>query len=207
MFKEIFVKIKTEKDYDVCGFDIDYKIIVDKENSKVILQFEESDSTEDWINNFSFIPYPLKLENKIVWTTLGYARAYKSTKGKPVKEFMSVCLQYPNFKWCIYGWSFGSAMAKIAARHFYIRSDVSIHYLITYGDVKTWLNPFVKKICKWADNIFEFVTINDFVTWCVPFYHRENKCRVGGKFGIKSILNTPYNHQHYENYDYSEYEN
>lgn len=39
MFKEIFVKIKTEKDYDVCGLDIDYKIIVDKKNSKVILPY------------------------------------------------------------------------------------------------------------------------------------------------------------------------
>lgn len=207
MFKEIFVKIKTEKDYDICGLDVDYKIIVDKKHSQVILQFEESDSTEDWINNLSFIPHPLKLEDKVVWTTSGYARAYKSTKNKPIKEFISVSLQYPDFKKCIRGWSFGSAMAKIAARHFYIKSNSSIDYLITYGDVKTWLNPFVKRMGKtWAKKIFEFVTVNDFITWCVPFYHRENKCRVGDKFKLKSILNTSYNHQHYENYNYDKYE-
>lgn len=207
MFKEIFAKIKTEQNYEVCGIDINYKIIVDKEQSQVILQFQESNSTEDWINNFSFFPHPLKLEDEIVWTTSGYARAYKSTKDKPLKEFISVCLQYPDYKKCIRGWSFGSAMSKIAARHFYIKNKFPVDYLITYGDVRTWLNPFVSKIGKnWAKNIFEFVNVNDFVTWCVPFYHREKKCKVGGKFKIKSILNTSYNHHHYENYNYDKYE-
>lgn len=198
-----FYDIKHTSDYKVIGLDIDYKIIVDNKNKMVILQYEESDSNLDWINNFLFIPCPLKLDNKIVWTTLGYARAYKSTENKPLDEFISTAFLHPDYKFCIRGWSFGSAMAKIAARHFNIRVSRELDELTTFGDVKCFLNPFKKPYCK---RVREYWTPNDLVAHhCVPFYHSDKGCRykVGPKLNVFSeLFKTEYYHTHYEEYDY-----
>ncbi len=210
-----FYDIKQTKDYKTVGEDIDYKIIVDDEKKEVVLQFEESDSREDWKHNFQFLPWPLKLadekrkKSKIVWTTRGYACAYKSAKGIPVEELLEEARDHLDYKIVLRGWSFGSAMAKIAARHLIVLfkklgPDI-IDELTTYGDVKCWANPFysAKKYCK---RIREYVTANDLVTWAVPFYRRDTKCKVGPRFSICRLFQTEYNHTHYEEYDYSKYE-
>ena len=218
-----FYDIKQTKDYQTVGEDIDYKIIVDDKKKEVVLQFQESDSREDWKHNFQFLPWPLKLtgngiklgskgakdKGKIVWTTRGYACAYKSTQGKPVQEFLEEASHHLDYKLVIRGWSFGSAMAKIAARHliflFKKLGPYIIDELTTYGDVKCWANPFysAKKYCK---RICEYVTANDLVTWAVPFYRRDVKCKVGPRFSLRGIIDTEYNHTHYEEYDYTKYE-
>lgn len=203
--QEKFYYIKTYSDYDVVGDDIDYKVFVDHGPKEVVIQFEESDSKQDWINNLLFIPFPLKLDNKIVWTTLGYARAYKSANNALINEFCRIIEENPGYKVVIRGWSFGSAMAKILARHYVIRTLHDIDELTTFGDVKCWLNPFYS-VAKHCHRIREYAYINDMVTWCVPFFWRDTTCHVGGRFSIKKLFNTEYNHTHYEEYDYSKYE-
>lgn len=64
-------------------------------------------------------------------------------------------------------------------------------------------NPFYKNKAK---RLREYVTANDAVTYCVPFYHRDKTCRVGARFKLREIFNTEYYHTHYEEYDYSEFE-
>ena len=196
-----FYDIKNTSDYKTVGEDIDYKVFVDKEKKEVVLQFRESDSREDWKHNLQFLPWPLKLGKKIVWTTRGYALAYKSAGNTPIEEFLHK--RQPGYKACIRGWSFGSAMAKIAARHLEC-TEWNAHELTTYGDVKCWLNPFYK--AKNITRIREYTTSNDFVTWCVPFYSRDQKCKVGPRFKLKEIFKTEYYHTHYEEYDYSKWE-
>ena len=198
-----FYDIKNTTDYKKVGEDIDYKVYVDHEKKEVVLQFQESNSRTDWINNLSFIPWPVKLGNKTAWTTLGYARAYKSTLDIPFQELLKEIIKYPDFKVVICGWSFGSAMAKLATRHYFNLTQKGVDELTTFGDVKCWLNPFFKNK---AERLREYVTPNDFITWCVPFYHRDKKCSVGRKFSIKEIFKTDYYHSHYEEYDYSKYE-
>lgn len=199
-----FYSIKHFSDYDVVGDDIDYKVIVNDDTREIILQYEESDSRNDWVNNLLFIPWPLDLGGgTTVWTTLGFARAYKSTNGKPLLEFLNAYKNNIDYKLIIRGWSFGSAMAKITARHLACTTAIEIDELTTFGDVKCWLNPFFKNKAK---RLREYVTANDFVTWCVPFYHRDKKCKVGRKFSLKEIFNTEYYHTHYEDYDYTRYE-
>ena len=183
-----FYDIKHTSDYDVVGLDVDYKVVVDDVNKRVILQYEESDSNTDWWNNLLFIPWPLKLDKKIIWTTLGYARAYKSTENGPLAEFIIQVLSHPDYKACIWGWSFGSAMAKITARHFNIRISRELDELTTFGDVGCFLNPFNKPNCK---RIREYWTSNDFIAHhCVPFYHSDKNCRykVGPKLNIFNEL-------------------
>lgn len=201
-----FIDIKKFKDYKSIGEDVDYAVIVDDEKQEVILQFKQSDSNIDWLNNFLFIPWPLKLAGKTVWTTLGYARAYKSTNGMPLEEFvMECCINY-EYTRIIRGWSFGSAMAKIAARHFLIRyGHVKLDELTTYGDVKCWLNPFID-YAKKIKRVREYTTLNDLVTWCVPFFHRDQKNKVGPALRLKELFKSEQYHTHYEQYDYTEWE-
>ncbi|MBO4857108.1 MAG: hypothetical protein J5527_01165 [Treponema sp.] len=201
-----FYCIKYTYDYEVIGRDLDYKIMVNDETKQVIIQFEETDCKEDWVNNYLFIPWPLKLDNKIVWTTLGYARVYKSAKDVPFNEFYKQIQEHPDYQIVIWGWSFGSAMAKIVARHFSIRTggEVLIDELTTFGDVKCWYNPFysVKKHCK---KIREYVQSNDMITWCIPLCRRDVNCRVGDRFSLLKLKNSENYHISYENCDYSEW--
>lgn len=212
-YQKLFYDIKHTKDYKTVGEDIDYKVVVDFENKKVILQFEESKGNKhfihsDWFHNILFIPWIVWLDGRPCFTTMGYACAYDSAKNQIIDEFCSMIDLHPDFEIEVRGWSFGSAMAKIAVRHHYIRRKRPVMYKYTYGDVKVWLNPFIKWIArKWVskDN-FEFVTPNDAVTWCVPFYHRTNKCKVGNKFKITELFKTEHYHTSYDEYDYSKYE-
>lgn len=205
-----FMDIKSTTDWKKVGDDVDYKVIVDHDKEEVVLQFRESDSRQDWKHNFQFLPWPLKLDGRYVWTTRGYANAYKSARDIPINEFVDAYLftGLPGYKACIRGWSFGSAMAKIAARHFLILTGhkyiQAIDELTTFGDVKCWLNPFYK--AKGVSRIREYVTPNDGVTYCVPFYHREKKCKVGPSFSLKELFHSEKYHMHYEEYDYSKWE-
>ena len=205
--QEVFYNIKYTYDYEVVGRDLDYKIIVNDEDKEIILQYEETDSEEDWQNNYKFLIWPLKLDNRVIWTSHGYARIYKSAENIPINEFCKKIEEHPDYKIIIRGWSLGSAMAKITARHFIIRTSgkVLIDELTTFGDVKCWLNPFYsnKKYCK---RIREYVTGNDLITLCVPFYHRDVTCKVGDKFSLKKIRNSENYHTHYEDYDYSDWD-
>ena len=202
-----FYYIKKTGDYEVIGEDLDYKIMVNHEYKEVIIQFEESDSKEDWHNNYLFFPWPLKLDNKVVWTTYGYAKIYKSADNIPIDQFMEQIEKYPDYKVIIWGWSLGSAMAKITARHLTIRTsgDIVIDELTTYGDVKCWYNPFysVKKNCK---RIREYITPNDIIGGCVPTCRRDYTCVVGEKFDLKKSTDCEHYHTHYEDYDYSKFE-
>ena len=202
-----FYDLKHTTDYKVVGDDIDYTVITDHEKKEVVLQFEESDSRNDWINNLLFLPWPVRLGNKIAWTTLGYARAYKSTRGKPVRDFIYETWHYPDYKRSIRGWSFGSAMAKFAACHYLNMDDPEalLDELTTYGDVKCWLFPNQEYSERIVD-MREYTTPNDAVTWCVPFFYRDRTCKVGPRFSIKELFHSDYYHQNYEKYDYSKWE-
>ncbi len=202
-----FYYIKRTSDYEVIGKDLDYKIMVNHDSKEVIIQFEESDSDEDWKNNWLFFPWPVKLDNKTVWTTYGYAQIYKSANNIPINQFCEQIEKYPDYKIVIWGWSLGSAMAKIIARHLIIRSGgkIQIDELTTYGDVKCWYNPFFT-LKKNVVRIREYVTWNDAITGCVPICRRDYTCRVGEKWGIKKSRDVEFYHTHYDEYDYSKWE-
>ncbi len=202
-----FYYIKRTSDYEVIGEDLDYKIMVNHEQKEVIIQFEESDSDEDWHNNWLFFPWPVKLDKKVVWTTYGYAKIYKSAENIPLEQFIEAINSYPDYKVVIWGWSLGSAMAKIIARHLIIRTkgQIQIDELTTYGDVKCWYNPFFS-LKKNVVRLREYVTWNDTITGCVPICRRDYTCRVGEKWNIRKSKDVEYFHTHYDTYDYSKWD-
>ena len=204
--QQLFIDMKTTKDFLEIGDDLDYKITVNDETKEVILLFEHTNGNEDWHNNYLFFAWPLKLDGHVIWTSYGYAKMYKSANDVPFNEFYRLTEEHPDYKVVIRGWSLGSAMAKIAARHFSYRAPKGklIDELTTYGDVKVWYNLFysVKKYCK---NIREYVNVNDYITWCLPFCRRDVKNKVGAKFNFKDVKRADYLHEHYEEFDYSKW--
>jgi hypothetical protein len=205
--QELFYTIKYTRDYTKIGYDLDYKITVDDDAKEIIILFEESESDEDWKNNCLVWPWPLKLDDQTIWTTYGYAKIYKSAQDIPFNEFYKQIEEHPDYKIIIRGWSLGSAMAKLIARHLCIRTGgtVLIDEFTTFGDVKCWLNPFysLKDQCK---KIREYVNSNDLVTWCIPLYRRDVKNKVGENFSIKRACKSEYHHTHYEECDFSKWE-
>lgn len=206
-YQQIFHDIKKSSGYTTIGHDVDYKVFAEEEGREVVLQFEESRQIHDWLHNLLFIPCPLFLDGHVVLTTLGYAISYASCRNEPLDRLDDAISLNPGCRVKVQGWSYGSAMAKIAVRHFYIRHKIPVDEELTYGDVLVWLNPFVRWLArKWSVACHEFTCINDLVTWCVPLYHRTRKCMVGSRLNLKSLLNTEYNHTHYEEYDYTKFE-
>ena len=94
----MFYKIKKTRDYMVIGEDLDYKITVDHGEKEVVILFEETDSPEDWNNNYLIFPWPVNLDGKLVWTTYGYAKIYKSARDVPLDEFCELLDEYPDYK-------------------------------------------------------------------------------------------------------------
>ena len=211
-----FYDLKHYSAYTEIGGNIDYAIIIDDQSQSVILQYEESESLnfnkpffhQDWVQNFLFIPWPLKLSGKTIWTTLGYAIAYKSTNDECINKWLVECAARPHYKRVVQGYSFGSAMAKITARHYKVMTGKKVSDLHTWGDVKCFLNPFLKA-SDYAEEFALYCCPNDGVTKCVPFFHRfrGGKRSVGPKFNLFQMLfHTPAYHAEYDKYDYSEWE-
>lgn len=208
-YQHIFHNIKNTVSYKTVGEDVDYRVFVNDEDEEIILQFEGSKQRADWRHNFMFIPWKLTMDRVSFWTTHGYACAYSSTENKPLEDFIYEIVRHPDYKRIMRGHSFGSAMVKIAAR-IYTKTAGKVFPLdevITYGDVKCFLNPFWSIVArKKIGKINEFVTINDIVTWTVPYFWRTKSSRVGDKFSVKKLLKSEWYHMNYETYDYSKYE-
>lgn len=202
-----FYDIKNTRDYTEIGLTLDYKITIDDEAKEIIILYEESIDKEDYKNQTLTFPWPLKLDDKTIWVPYGYAKIYKSSENIPIDEFYKLWQEHPDYKLIFRGWSLGSVMAKITARHFLLRAPegTMIDELTTFGDIKCWLNPFysLKDDCV---KIREYININDVITWCFPFYRRDIRNRVGGKLKFKKLFDCEYIHTHYEECDFSKWE-
>ena len=75
-----FYDIKNTRDYNEIGASLDYKITVDDDAKEIIILYEESIDDEDYKNQMYTFPWPLKLDDKTIWTTYGYAKIYKSSE-------------------------------------------------------------------------------------------------------------------------------
>lgn len=208
-YQQIFYDIKNTVNYKTVGEDVDYCVLVNCETKEIILQFEGSKQQADWRHNFMFLPWNLKIDKVSFWTTHGYSCAYSSTVNKPLEDFVDEIVRHPDYRRIMRGHSFGSAMVKIAARIYVntVGKTYPLDEVITYGDVKCFLNPFWSIVARFKiGTIHEFITVNDIVTWTVPCFWRTRKAKVGEKFSFKKLLKSEWYHMNYELYDYSKYE-
>lgn len=195
----LIINTKHE-DYNEDGDSVNYLIQVDNENKIVRLIFEQSKSKRDWINNFAFPIKPYKNQKNVLLVSRGYARAYKSCNDKIQELFIKKVNENKNYKIEISGWSFGGAMAILAAEDFYYRSNKKAN-VITFGTPKILFGKKSKEhILESVESIKQYCNINDLVIYLPPFlfYKHINKIKIGNRFNFFKLFNVFKYHKQYD---------
>lgn len=181
------------------GNDVDYSILI--KDREIYLIFKESNSKEDWIHNFNFPTKPYKNQEGKFFVHKGFAETYKSANDIIMKELIDIVDKYL-YPVTITGYSFGGAMAQLAAEDFCYRTKVHPK-LVTFGSPKILFgekskNHFLNScfsVKQWADT-------NDIVTMVIPWYKELNVTRLGDKVSIKELCNPQVHHQSYKKEDF-----
>lgn len=195
---EYYNLIKNSK-YQKVGKDVDFLVQEDIENKKIQLIFAESNSETDWKHNFQF---PIKLykhQKNRFWVASGWGNAYKSASLEIFKVLAEKINMHPYFEIEIMGFSFGGAMAVLAAEDVFFRLNIKSN-LITFGCPKVLFGKKTKEYFnKCCNSIKQYAHVNDIVTYCPPFlgYTNINVIRLGNKRTVKDLLNPYKYHQIY----------
>lgn len=202
---EVFDMIKNTA-YIKSGDDVDWAVMVDDTYHYVWLIFQESRGSftgPDWKNNFRFPAKLYKKQDSCMLVHRGYGDAWKSCNDEVMKAFIKLTESYPDCTPAICGWSYGGAMALLAAEDFFYRTHKRAG-VITFGAPKPL---FGKKTFKYVRSCVQFVYqwthVNDCVPLLPPFlgYRRleANYCSSG--FCIIKLFRPDIYHQIYGDKD------
>lgn len=162
-------------EYHTSGLSVDWNVLVDEVDKTIRLVFQETTSKEDWKTNFSFPAKIYKEQEYIFLVHGGYGKAWKSCNDEVMESFIGATYDHPDYKTEITGWSYGGAMAVIAAEDYKYRTGKKVDELITFGAPKpifgiiSWIH-FRKSVAK----IKQYCLSYDFVSWLPPFFLRLN---------------------------------
>ena len=177
------IKDTDHSDYHESGDHVNWLIKVDENEKKVYLLFEESNGKRDWLNNLAFPVKPYKKQENTLLVAHGWCNAYKSCNDEIQKAFISKLEEYNGFFPIIAGWSYGGAMAVLAAEDFYFRTKQRPN-LITFGAPKPIFGKKSMNHIKESCGIIrQFANVNDCICNLPPFpgYKHINKIKVGNR--------------------------
>ena len=115
-------------EYNRLGDDLNYSIAIVEGHA--CLFFEETRSRRDWINNLSFQRKLYKRQQSCMKVHGGYGRVWKSANDYIMAEFHKVVVTTKKVP-MITGWSYGGAMALLAAEDFHYRYHITPQ-VVTY---------------------------------------------------------------------------
>ncbi|MCR5612194.1 lipase family protein [Treponema sp.] len=181
-------------EYTVSGDGVDWTVKVYDDEKIVRLLFQGSNDSHDWINNFNFPIRPYKKQENTLWVASGWAKAYTSCNDIVMQKFIEVVNEYcgKNYSIEICGYSFGGALALLAAEDFYFRTQKKVS-VITFGAPKPL---FGKKTFDYVNSCVtsatQYAHVNDMIPYLVPFYGYRmlNKVKVGDGFCLFKLFNT-----------------
>lgn len=185
---ELFDLIKST-DYTTSGNDVDWAIKVFHDEKRIRLLFEASASKTDWINNFRFPIKPYKQQENILWLQKGWATAWKSCNDEICVAVMNEIEKAPDYELEVCGWSYGGAMALIAAEDLGYRTGRHDLIVSTFGAPKPLFGRKTKEyVLSYIKEINQYSHRNDIVPMMPPLsgYKLGNKVKVEKKklFGI-----------------------
>jgi hypothetical protein len=190
---ELYEEIKKTK-YTKSGDSVDWAVKVYPDEKLIRLLFEESTEDRDWRNNFDFPIKPYKQQDNTLWFARGWGNAYKSCNDeimeKLTKTFYELKDQSYTVEVC--GWSYGGAMALLAAEDFCYRTGY-LPGVVTFGAPKPlWGRKTKKYVASCLAYCFQYAHVNDFVPVCIPLpgYRMVNKVKVGKDFCILKYFKT-----------------
>ena len=190
---ELFEEIKRTE-YTKSGDSVDWAVKVYPEEKLVRLLFEESADDRDWKNNFDFPIKPYKQQENTLWFARGWGNAYKSCNDEIMEKLIKTYtddLKKDGYSVEVCGWSYGGAMAVLAAEDFNYRTGNKAG-VVTFGAPKplwgrkTW--EYVRSCVAYA---VQYAHVNDVVTLCIPLpgYRMIQKVKVGKDFCIFKLFN------------------
>ncbi|MBR5932387.1 MAG: hypothetical protein IK002_00215 [Treponema sp.] len=189
LWKEIYFS-----EYTVSGDCVDWTVKVYDDEKTVRLLFQGSNDKHDWINNFNFPVKPYKKQENTLWVAGGWANAYTSCNEIIMEKFIETINKYSdkNYSTEICGYSYGGALALLAAEDLCFRTKIKAH-VTTFGAPKPL---FGKKTFNYVKSCVlsakQYANVNDFIPYLVPFYGYRmlNKIKVGDKFCIFKLFHT-----------------
>lgn len=188
-------KLIQDTEYDTAGDDIDYKVIV--KDGRAVLLFQESTTKRDWINNFNFPRKLYKDQDRWLLIHRGYGNAWRSANDKIMAEFIKTSEAVGGVP-LIAGWSFGGAMALLAAEDFNYRTG-SRPDVITFGAPKVAGDLWTQETIYECGNFAQYADRNDVVPLCPPFpwFHHIQKIKVDKRGCITCLFHPEIYHYKY----------
>lgn len=171
---ELFELIENSS-YVKTGNSVDYRIIVDEVDEEIRLLFQETTDSIDWKTNLNFPIKLFKKNNSLLFIHKGYGDAWNSCHNEVVNKFLKAKTEFPHYKTQIAGWSYGGAMALLAAEDIYFRSGVKVDEIVTFGAPRPLFGIFTwNHFRKCAKKVYQYCLSYDFVSWLPFFYLRIN---------------------------------
>lgn len=174
--------------YKTVGDFVDYFVFFNEEDKKIYCLFAPSDQKRDWVNNFNFPVKLYKNQMNEFYVASGWGNAYKSCNDLIMQDVIDLCHE-KEFKQVVFaGWSYGGALAQLAAEDFNFRT-LLFPDVVTFGSPKPIFGK--KSLNHFRYSVYRCVNIED-VNDCVPLlpplpgYEVINSVKVDKKvlFGI-----------------------
>lgn len=178
---ELFQIIKNAQ-YTKSGDSVDWTIVIDDEDKRVRLVFEESSGKRDWINNLTFPIKPYKDQENTLWLQRGWANAWRTCNDEVCEAYITSLNEHSDYEAEIIGWSYGGAMAQIAGEDISYRTGRKDLILTTFGSPKPLFGRKTKKyVASCFKEAHQYMHRRDCVPLMIPLpgYKMVHKDKIG----------------------------
>lgn len=169
--------------YKKTGLDVDWTIFVNDDEKTVYLLFAPSNSKLDWFNNFRFPVKLYKKQESKMLVAKGWGNAWKSCNDIVTGTTLKLHGANEGYKLVISGYSYGGAIALLAAEDIAYRSNNSIKpNVITFGAPKPLFGKrSVEHVKSCCNSITQYAHASDIITYLPPFigYRHADKYVIG----------------------------
>lgn len=179
--------------YVKSGDDVDWAVYVDHDDKHVWLIFQESKGSftgRDWQNNFRFPAKLYKKQQSRMRIHRGYGDAWKSCNDEVMNAFIKLTEMYPAYSAVICGWSYGGAMALLAAEDFHFRTG-NMAVVVTFGAPKPlWGIKTEQYFERCVSCVLQWSHVNDLIPLLPPFigYRRLTTNLCGKGFSLLKLF-------------------
>lgn len=184
-------------EYNKSGYDLDWKIEVDREEKVIRLLFQPSMSTKDWVVNIlGFLPV-LKFPYAF---TYGWKKVFDSCKVLILEELVRKINKHKGYTVEVSGHSYGGAMAVIAALELNKQTQIKAN-VVTFGAPKPLFLCLSMLIARRKlGNVTQYAHRSDIVTYMPPLIGYHNVKTVWlGEFHFKWLFDPWTYHLSYTN--------